>query len=291
MSDAKQTILVTGASSGFGLLIARTFLEKGYEVFATMRDPEERNQGVVAELAAFADTTPGTLHVLELDVTDDASVEAAVARALAQEDHLDVVVNNAGVGSGGWAEAYGPDQWRRLFEINVFGVQRVNRAVLPSMREAGQGLLVHVSSIMGRVVIPFSAPYTASKWALEGLAESYRYELAGSGVDVAIVEPGGFPTGIGGRLLPADDEARHESYGERKDLPAEMWGGFMAQLEGENAPDPQLVADAVLALAEAAPGTRPLRTVVDPLTDGAGAPALNEASDGIQKELLGMLGL
>ncbi len=144
---------------------------------------------------------------------------------------------------------------------------------------------------MGRIVIPFSAPYTASKWALEGLAESYRYELAGTGVDVAIVEPGGFPTGIGERLLPADDEARHESYGARKDLPAQMWGGFMAQMEGGDAPDPQLVADAVLALAEAAPGTRPLRTVVDPMTGGAGAPALNEASSAIQQDLLAMLGL
>ena len=125
------------------------------------------------------------MFVLELDVTSDDSVKIAVAKAIELGGPLDVVVNNAGIGCGGLAEAFTAEQWQQVFDINVFGVQRVSRAVLPSMRERGTGLLINVSSIMGRVVLPFAAPYTATKFALEGMTEAYRYELSGTGVDVS----------------------------------------------------------------------------------------------------------
>jgi NAD(P)-dependent dehydrogenase (short-subunit alcohol dehydrogenase family) len=140
---------------------------------------------------------------------------------------------------------------------------------------------------MGRIVIPFSAPYTATKWALEGLTESYRYELSGTGIDVVSVEPGGFPTGINERVMLPADKPRVASYGELAELPDKLWGGMMQMMRGDDAPDPQAVADAIVQLIETPAGQRPLRTVVDPLTGGEGPATLNRTSDRIQKHFLG----
>jgi NAD(P)-dependent dehydrogenase (short-subunit alcohol dehydrogenase family) len=284
------SVLITGASSGFGLLTAQTLLNRGYTVFATMREPAGRNARMARQLEEHAAGAPGALQILELDVTSDASVTSAVERALDAVDRLDVVVNNAGIGAGGLAESFTPDQHRRIFDINVFGVQRVNRAVLPSMRRARSGLLIHVSSIMGRLVIPFAAPYTASKFALEGLVESYRYELTGTGVDVVIIEPGGFPTSFGQRLMIPADEGVVASYGKRAELAQSMWGGFMERLQKSDI-DPQLVADAIQQSIETPAGQRPLRVVVDPLSGGEGPRLINQTTDQIQAQLLAGLGL
>lgn len=290
MSNGK-TVLITGASSGFGLLISKSLLGKGHTVFATMRNSSGKNAPAAEELKSFASDTKGTVRVLEMDVTSDDSVDSAVRQALETAGSLDVVVNNAGVGSGGYAETFTPEQYRDLYDVNVLGVQRVNRAVLPSMRKAGTGLLIHVSSIMGRITLPFSAPYTASKWALEGLVETYRYELAPTGVDVAIVEPGGFPTGVMGKSIGPADGERATSYGQLADVPQKVWGGFAEALAGPDAPDSQEVADAVVGLIEMPAGKRPLRTVVDPLTGGEGPKALNRATEEIQAQILEGMGL
>jgi NAD(P)-dependent dehydrogenase (short-subunit alcohol dehydrogenase family) len=286
-------ILITGASSGFGLLFARTLASKGHNIFATMRDPEGRNAGPAQELTDFGANTPGNISVLELDVADEATVQAAVKRALNDAGSLDVVINNAGIGAGGHAEAFTAEQMAHLFDINVGGVQRVCRAVLPAMRAAGRGLVINISTIMGRIVLPFSGPYTASKYALEGLSESYRYELMGSGVDMVLVEPGGFPTGIGSRMMPPDDseQDRIASYGAMADMPQKMWGDFMEMLHSGKGPDPQIVADEVLALIETPAGKRPLRVVVDPFMGGEAPKAINEMTDGIQAQLLQNLGM
>jgi len=289
--STKSNILVTGCSSGFGLLITRTLLREGHTVFATMRAPGGRNAAIAEELTAFGGESPGTVHVLEMDVTEENSVQHAVTAAHNIAGGLDVVVNNAGIGCGGFAEAFTVEQYQQIFDINVFGVQRVNRAVLPSMRAAGKGLLLFVSSVMGRVVIPFGGPYTATKYALEGLVESYRYELAGTGVDVATVEPGGFLTGFADRLMTPGDPERQASYGPLAELPEKMWGGFIEQLGSGGAPDPQEVAAAVSELIGTPAGQRPLRTVVDPMMGGEGPRALNRASDEIQAHLLGELGM
>jgi len=296
MSDGK-IVLVTGSSSGFGKLIAQTLLAQGHTVAATMRNLEGKNAGEAEELESFAADQPGKLHLLDLDVTDDASIQTAVDALLDAEGHIDAVVNNAGYGAGGYGEGFTVEQWRDLFEVNVFGVQQVNRAVLPSMRERGEGLLIHVSSMMGRIVLPYAAPYTASKWALEALAETYRYELAQTGVDVVVVEPGGFGTGFGEAMTAPADEERVESYGEAADAPDQFWGNIMSQLEGGEAPDPQLVADKVAELIAAPAGERPFRSVVDPMMGGAPAEAVNAATGQVQQQLVegfgmgGMLGV
>lgn len=296
MTDSK-TVLVTGSSSGFGKLIAETLLAQGHTVAATMRNLEGKNASQAKALEDFAAGQPGKLHLLDLDVTDDASIQTAVDTLIDAEGEIDVVVNNAGYGAGGYGEGFTVEQWRDLFEVNVFGVQRVNRAVLPAMRKRGEGLLVHVSSMMGRIVLPFAAPYTASKWALEALAETYRYELARSGVDVVVVEPGGFGTGFGEAMTGPADGERVASYGELADAPDRFWGNIMSQLEGGEAPDPQLVADKVAELIAAPAGERPFRSVVDPMMGGEPARAVNEATGQVQKNLFegfgmgGMLGV
>ena len=199
-------ILVTGAAGGFGQLITDGLLAAGHRVIATMRAVEERNHAVAERLRGA-----GAL-VVEMDVTDTASVDAGVAQAIAAFGQLDVVVNNAGVGVLGLQEAYTAEDLQRLFDINVFGVQRVNRAVLPAMRQRGTGLLIHVSSLLGRITIPFYGPYNASKWALEALAENYRTELSQSGVEVCLVEPGGYPTSFIDHLMKPSDKARAATY-------------------------------------------------------------------------------
>jgi NAD(P)-dependent dehydrogenase (short-subunit alcohol dehydrogenase family) len=280
------TVLITGTSSGFGFLTTRTLLDEGYTVLAAMRAPDRANADKAAALRSLAEGAPGTLHLIAMDVSQDDSVSAAVEVALAWFDHIDVVVNNAGVGLGGFCETVTTSQLRRLFEVNLFGVHRVTRAVLPVMRAGGRGLIINISSIMGRIVIPFSAPYTASKYALEGLSESWRYELAGTGVEVVVVEPGGFPTAFRENMDSGEDTDRLQGYGRLVDLPAKMWEGFAERMAGGNAPDPQRVADAVAGLIKMPHGTRPFRTVVDPLMDGAGATAVNKTTEAAQADLL-----
>ena len=280
-----KKVLITGSSKGFGFLTANALLQKGYTVFATMRNPAGNNKVVADQLREKATATSGTVHVLDLDVTSDASVDAAVAKALELEGAIDVVVNNAGLGNGGQTEAFSVEQFRKIFEVNLFGVQRVNRAVLPQMRERGEGLLVHVSSTLGRIVFPFCGPYVSSKFALEGLAESYRYELAMTGVDSVIVEPGGYATDFFSSMLQPSDEARVRTYGPLADAPEKMWSGMGEMLGSPDAPSPQLVADAVLKLVETPTGKRPLRTVVDPMF-GDGPININKATDQIQAGLM-----
>ncbi len=155
-----------------------------------MRGVEGKNAAAAVALREVAAREGLALHILELDVTDEASVERAVGRVVEALGRVDVLVNNAFVGCMGPTEGFTSEQVRDQFETNVVGVLRANRAVLPQMRHQGSGLLVYVSSEMGRLVLPFSAVSVATTWALEALAEASRYELAGFGIDVATVAAG-----------------------------------------------------------------------------------------------------
>jgi NAD(P)-dependent dehydrogenase (short-subunit alcohol dehydrogenase family) len=287
----KPNILVTGSSSGFGFLLTQALLAQGYTVFATMRHPDGQNAERAAQLSGYAHGQSGELHLLELDVTDDASTNAAVEHILQQAGHIDVVINNAGTGGGGYTEAFSVEQFQKTFDVNVFGIQRVMRAVLPSMRAQRSGLIINISSLQGRIVIPFAGAYTSSKFAVEGLAESYHYELAPLGIDVVIVEPGGFPTDYWSKMMSAEDQARTSDYAPASDLPDKLWNGVIANLESENAPDPQILVSTIINLIETPAGKRPLRTVVDPMMGGAAPTAVNQTTEPIQRELLQALGL
>ena len=280
-----QRILITGTSSGFGRATALRLLERGHTVIATMRATGGRNAENVTVLKQLAAPLPGKLSVFELDVTDDTSVSDAVHRVEQRHGGIDVAINNAGIGPLGLTEAFTPDQLSRAFDTNVVGVQRVNRAVLPGMRARRKGLLVHLGSTMGRIVWPFAGPYTATKFALEGLIESLHYELADTGVEVSILQPGAFPTEMLKKVEGPGDPGRVESYGVLAKRPDNFWGPFMQALSNKN-PDPGLVAEALLELVELPPGQRPLRRVVDVMGIADAVEGLNRAAQQVQKTLL-----
>jgi len=275
----QPTAVVTGASSGFGRLTAHALATNGWRVYATMRDPLGRNAAAAEALRAAA------IDVVELDVTSDASVDAAARAILTAAGAVDVLVNNAGTGFFGIEEAYTPAAVERQFATNVIGPLRVNRAFLPSMRERRSGLVVYVSSVVGRFVVPFAAIYGASKWALEALAEASSYELAPFGVDVAIVEPGAYATDIFSGIVSADDAERVAAYGEVAKYAEQIAAGIATSAQAR---DPQEVADAIVRLANAPAGERPLRTVVP---GNPGVEAINAATAPIQREALKRMGL
>lgn len=279
-----SNILVTGTSSGFGFLTVKTLLGAGHVVFATMRDTEGRNADKIAALKDVAAAASGKLHVLELDVTSDASVNRAIADAINIAGHLDVVVNNAGLGTMGHVEAFTTEQFQHVFNVNVFGIQRVKRAVLPHMRARKQGLIINIGSGLGRYILPFFTPYAATKHAVECLSEAYAMELAPFGVDIALIQPGAFPTDFTSKGMYPEAE-RVATYGEHADLPQRMYSGFGELMSGPNAPNPQMVADRIAELVAMPAGSRPLRSVVDPLT-GPIAEGVNAASVIAQKQIL-----
>ncbi|MEM6359431.1 MAG: SDR family oxidoreductase, partial [Bacteroidota bacterium] len=252
-----KKVLITGASGGFGALTVKTLLKEGHKVAATMRNSASKNKGIADELSDLG------AEIIEMDVTSDDSADQGVSKATELMGGLDVVINNAGVGVLGIQENFTVDDFKKLFEVNVFGVQRVTRAALPHLRSQGSGLVIFVSSLLGRVTLPFYGPYNASKWALEALAENYRIELSGFGVDSVIVEPGGFPTTFFNSLILPSDTSRDEGYGEMVNAPKQLFDSFEGALAGNPDQDPQLVADAVSKLVTTPAGQRPVRTVVD----------------------------
>ncbi|MBP8805628.1 MAG: SDR family NAD(P)-dependent oxidoreductase [Kofleriaceae bacterium] len=285
-----QVVLVTGASTGFGRLTAEAFAAHGAIVFAGLREATTRNHGIARELSAAAQQAGRDLRVVDLDVTRDASTASAVAEIVAQAGRLDVVVNNAGVMAAGLDEAFAIEQWNAVLDVNLYGVQRMFRAALPTMRAQGAGLFVTVSSSMAQITLPFAGLYTASKRAVEGLVESYRYQLAPLGIDSVIVEPGGYPTALFAKMIGPADVARLDAYGPLAELPHRVFGGFAASLQGPDAPDPREVADAIVALASTPRGARPLRTSVDRFTR-EGLETLAAAAAGVQRAVFDGFGL
>jgi len=280
-----KKVLVTGANGGFGKLIILTLLGKGHTVVASMRGVNGKNKPAAEELKKAG------AQVVEIDVTDDRSVQQGVEQAIKLTGGLDVVVNNAGVGVLGLQEAFTPEDWKKLFDINVFGVQRVSRAVLPNMRSKKSGLLIQISSLLGRMTIPFCGPYNASKWAVEALAENYRTELSGFGIDSCIVEPGGYPTTFIDNLVKPSDTSRDANYGDFARVPVEFSAGFEKALAANPEQNPQNVADAVARLVDTPPGQRPFRTVVDKMGMGEHIKGYNDHLEQVTSGVYNAFGL
>jgi len=278
-----KTIFVTGASSGFGRLTAETLSKSGHKVFAGFRSAEGARKQIADELKAK------NIEILKVDVTDQASVDTAIVQLLEKSGNkLDVVVNNAGMASAGLSEAFTAEQARDLFEVNVFGVQRVLRATLPVLRAKRAGLVINVGSILGRVTLPFFGLYGASKYAVEAMTDSYRYELSQLGVDVVLVQPSAYPTNMyAAAQKPANGELA-KSYGETAEVPGKILKTFMTLFRGENAPNPQDVATAIDKIVATPAGSRPERVVVGlPF----GSDAVNTAVAPIQRGVIESLGL
>ena len=283
MSSGK-VVVITGASRGFGRLKAETLARRGFQVIATMRGLHQGNGQAARDIAALAKRENLALHALEIDVTDEDSVVRAIDEVVARCGRIDVVVNNAGYGIADLLETVTLSQAQRQFDTNVFGTLRMNRAVLPIMRRQGSGLLLQVSSGAGRVAIPGMGLYCASKYAVEALAEVYRYELASLGIDSVIIEPGAYRTPIMGKLERGEDPSRKAGYGELAGVP----GRISASLSSTQA-NPQDIADSVVKIIETPAGQRPLRYRVSP--SDLGISRINAVTDEVQVKVLEAFGL
>ncbi|QXO16770.1 SDR family oxidoreductase [Vibrio ostreae] len=279
MSETKKSIVITGSSSGFGQKSVKDFADKGYQVFATMRSPEGKNATVRAELEAYSDS----IQVVDMDVTSDESVKNAIAGVLNKAGKIDVLLNNAGVMYLGITEAFSIDQAREQMETNYYGAMRTILAVLPAMRDAKSGLIINTSSMVGQISAPYFSTYAATKHALEGYLQGLRYEVAPFGIDVAIVQPGPFPTGLSASGQQPSRIDILDSYGELANIPASMFEEFGKFMQSDQAPDPQMVVDAYLALADMPAGKRPTRTPVGLVW---GVDEINGAKQPIQDRVL-----
>ncbi len=253
----EQKVLITGASGGFGKLTVLALIANGHHVAAAMRDINGKNAAVAEELKNHG------AHIVELDVSNNEQITAGVQQAIEALNGLDVLFNNAGVGTLGMQEFFTVEDYQKLFEVNVFGVQRMNRAVAPYFRKQGKGLILYTSSLLGRIAMPFYGPYQSSKWALEAMAENYRVELSSFGIENCIIEPGGFPTTFMENLLKPSDNSQTTAYGDFMHVPEQMFGAFEQVLKNNPQQDPQKVADAVVELIEKPYGEKPFRTTVD----------------------------
>lgn len=277
-----KTILITGTSTGFGHLTALKLAAEGHTVFASMRSPASKNRVHAQTLERKGIT------VIELDVTNNDSIERAVKHITEQAGRLDVLVNNAGFAAAGISEAYTDEQVTDMFDVNVVGVHRLMRAVLPIMRRQQSGLIINVGSILGRVTFPFFGIYGASKFALEALSDSYRYELSQSGVDVVLLQPSAFPTSMYSSAQQPLELDRTEQYGDVASIPGAMFENFMETFAAADAPNPDDVASSITSLVSSPQDQRPHRLVVGA---GFGADAVNEVTAPIQKKTIEALGL
>jgi NAD(P)-dependent dehydrogenase (short-subunit alcohol dehydrogenase family) len=267
-----KIILVTGASSGFGRLTADALASAGHTVYASMRDTAGRNAPQVRDVEAFAKAQKADLRAIEMDVQSEPSVAAAVEKIIAAHGRIDVVVHNAGHMVFGPAEAFTPEQFAQLYDVNVLGTQRVNRAVLPHLRKQRQGLLVWVSSSSSAGgTPPYLSPYFAAKAAMDALAVQYARELSRWGIEISIIVPGAFTSGTNhfahsGRPQDSARAAEYEA-GPYKGIADEIQKAFSAIVPPDA--DVSEVADAIVKVVDAPFGKRPFRVHIDPSQDGA----------------------
>ncbi|MCC8407505.1 SDR family oxidoreductase [Mucilaginibacter sp. UR6-1] len=257
---SKKVVLITGTNSGFGWLTAHSVAALGHQVYATMRDTTGKNAEKANELSQVEN-----VKVLDVELTNDESVKKAFDSIIEAEGRIDVLVNNAGASMFGLGETATAADIQRMLDINVLGPWRTTKLALPVMREQSEGLIINVTSGFGRVSFPYFTAYCASKYALEGLSEGLHYELRPLGIDLAILEPGGFPTEMGTKVQFGADASVAGGYKVLDGLQDRMFAAI-GQLFEIHKPDPQMIADAVVELIGQPKGARPLRTVIDPTT-------------------------
>lgn len=283
-------VLITGAATGIGNLTARGLAAAGHTVYASMRNIEGRNAVHASGLLELGRRDGLDLRVVELDVQSESSAEAAVAKILGEAGQLDIVVHNAGHLYVGYVEAFTPEDIQRLFDINAIGIQRVNRAVLPHMRERRSGMLLYVGSTTSVVLPPFMGPYVASKAAEDALAQATAYEVSQFGVETTIVMPGPFTQGT--EHFPdashASDEDRNRAYAALDPLVARNEEATSALFPPGVDAHPRAVAEEITRLLALPAGTRPFRSVVD--FSNAGVEEVNEVMRQAQEQFVTRLG-
>ncbi len=287
----KYVIVITGASSGFGALGARALARAGHTVYASMRDTAGRNAQSVAEANQYAKKHGVDLRTVELDVGSQASADAAIKKIVAETGRLDVVIHNAGHMVFGPAEAFLPEQLAQVYDVNVIGTQRVNRAALPQLRKQQKGLVVWVSSTSTRGgTPPYLSPYFAAKAAMDALAVSYAAELSRWGIETSIIVPGAYTSGTNhfAHAGKPQDTARFTEYesGPYAHLGEDIQKGFASTAPADAVAE---VADAIVKVVGMPFGRRPFRVHIDPAQDGA--EVVNAVADHIRAEFLRRIGL
>jgi NAD(P)-dependent dehydrogenase (short-subunit alcohol dehydrogenase family) len=286
-----KTIVITGAGSGFGALAARALAHDGHTVYAAMRDTTGRNAGRVADAKAYANEHHVDLRTVELDVLSQESAGAAIDTILREDGRLDVVIHNAGHMVTGPTEAFTPEELAAVYDTNVLGTQRVNRAALPFLRAQREGLVLWVGSTSTRGgTPPYLAPYFAAKAAMDSLAVSYAAELARFNIETTIVVPGAFTSGT-------DHFATGGHPAEQTVIPAyeARYAGLMEQVSQRLAAlapadaDVSQVAAAIVKVVDTPHGTRPFRVHIDPADDGA--EEVSKVADRIRANFLTRIGL
>ncbi|WP_298960215.1 SDR family oxidoreductase [uncultured Roseibium sp.] len=279
---APKTVLITGASRGIGLLTAERFADRGHVVYAGMRGLTTRNKGAAADLTAYAQGVSGTIVPIDLDVTDATSVERAID-SIEKDRAIDVLVNNAGVMPVGLTEGFTMKQAEDLFDVNVYGVMRTTKAVLPHMRKRKTGLVVSLSSVAGRFGMPYFGLYCSSKWAMEAYCEALHYELEPFGIESVLVEPSGHGTDLVTTAPAPGDTGTVGEYGDLSNGRDRLLGMFQGMFDQRDAStDANNVAMKIVELADM-DGARPIRTQVG---HDMGVAALNDAVAPIQAELV-----
>ena len=242
-----KTILITGSSSGIGKATARYFQQKGWNVIATMRSPQ--NEKELTKLA--------NVLVTRLDVQDSGSVSAAVEEGIGKFGKIDVLLNNAGYGAYGILEATPMEKIERQFSVNVLGLLETTKAVIPHLRANKEGVIINVSSIGGKMTFPLGSLYHGTKFAVEGISEALSYEMEAIGVKVKIVEPGAIKTDFGGRSFDFNND---ESLTEYQDLVRKLFAAMGPLMESGSAPE--VVAEVIYKAAT--DGTNQLRYTAGP---------------------------
>ncbi len=277
------SILITGCSSGFGRLGAEHFARLGAKVFATMRNlprPE------AAELEVLAASDALDITVLEIDVTKDDQVESGVAAAIkAAGGTLDVLINNAGMSIAGPIEAQDMAATQLIFDTNVYGAQRMIRAALPSMRANGNGHIFNVTSQLGRIIIPGFGQYSPTKFALEALSEQLAYEVASHGIEVTIIQPGGYPTKIWSNQNPPSAALKARLSEDVISAYPQFTAGMGKREAGGGESDPMDIPRAIAGAIALPKGTRPLRIALHPTARPQ--EAVNKVSAQMQLAVLG----
>jgi NAD(P)-dependent dehydrogenase (short-subunit alcohol dehydrogenase family) len=249
IAQGSETVLITGGTDGLGKAAARLLAERGYRVFAAGRSPQKR-----AQLDTLARDRKLPLETVEMDVSDEQSVEHAVRDVLAKAGTIDVLINNAGIGYVGTVEDLRMEDWRRQFETNFFGVVRVTQAVLPGMRERRRGRILMMSSVSGLLTPPAQGAYSSSKHALEGLSNALRLEMYAFGVAVVLIEPGYIVTGIQQVVQelskPYADKFETGPY-------AALYAGFMASVQKARAKSKTTPEECARVILQAIEAPRP----------------------------------
>lgn len=278
-----KTVFITGCSAGFGKETALLLAAKGYRVLAGIRDAGTSNSLVAEELS-----NNSNIKVIELDLASVESITLAV-NSINKNHKIDVLINNAGICGVGFTETHSVEKVKKIFDINVFGLYELTRQIIPVMRKQKEGLIICVTSIVGRIVMPLWGAYSASKFAAEAFAETWRFELKPLGIDSVIVEPGPHPTtSMGSKMMaysadmPPMDVIME--YGQVANSMQEFSAQLIQEVKNGTYQKPEEVAKAIAELIEMPYGKRPIRTVVDRSTKDA-LNGLNNCTEAMYRQI------